>query len=245
VAVIVHDTAAEADDGDQAQGGKKHSTEHHGFLQLELSPGEPGASVTRTCRFIHGGGWAPKTHQRRVRVNRAGQGRTPRIKSVVTLAEENTTRCDVRGTCRLIGPAAGTDPEGLHPPEEQTMKAAVSRTILVALAAALVLMAGCSGSTTIKSDLVLAGNGSARLDLHRKTEAINLFNDSDVPVRIKVLGKRDRVYSNMLLNGHDRVRLDLANARAVEFGNENDEQALIRWILTNHDRIEYSMAIDP
>ncbi len=125
------------------------------------------------------------------------------------------------------------------------MKAAVSRTILVALAAALVLMAGCSGSTTIKSDLVLAGNGSARLDLHRKTEAINLFNDSDVPVRIKVLGKRDRVYSNMLLNGHDRVRLDLANARAVEFGNENDEQAVIRWTLTNHDRIEYSMAIDP
>jgi hypothetical protein len=125
------------------------------------------------------------------------------------------------------------------------MKAAASRTILVAIAAALVSMAGCSGSTTIKSDLVLASNGGARLDLHRKTEAINLFNDSDVPVRVKVLGKRDRVDSNLLLNGHDRVRLDIINARAVEFANENDEQAVIRWTLTNHDRIEYSMAVDP
>ena len=125
------------------------------------------------------------------------------------------------------------------------MKAAGSRTILVALATALVLMAGCSNSTTIKSDLVLSSHGGARLDLHRKTETINLFNDSDVPVRVKVLGKRDRVDSNMLLNGHDRVRLDIINARAVEFINTNDEQAVIRWTLTNHDRIEYSMAISP
>jgi len=125
------------------------------------------------------------------------------------------------------------------------MKAAGSRTILVALATALVLMAGCSNSTTIKSDLVLSSHGGARLDLHRKTETINLFNDSDVPVRVKVLGKRDRVDSNMLLNGHDRVRLDIINARAVEFINTNDEQAVIRWTLTNHDRIEYSMALNP
>ncbi len=125
------------------------------------------------------------------------------------------------------------------------MKAAVSRTVLVAIAAALVLMAGCSSSTTIKSDLVLASHGGARLELHRKTETINLFNDSDVPVRVKVLGKRNRVYSNMMLNGHDRVRLDIIDARAVEFDNENSEQAVIRWILTNHDRIEYSMVVDP
>ncbi len=125
------------------------------------------------------------------------------------------------------------------------MIAAGSRTILVALAAALVLMAGCSNSTTIKSDLVLSSHGSARLDLHRKTETINLFNDSDVPVRVKVLGKRDRVDSNMLLNGHDRVRLDIINARAVELLFANDEQAVIRWTLTNHDRIEYSMALNP
>ena len=125
------------------------------------------------------------------------------------------------------------------------MRAAVSRTILVAIAAALVLMAGCSGGTTIMSDLVLASGGSARLDLHRKTEAINLFNDSDFPVRVKVLGKRDRVDSNMMLNGHDRVRLDIITARAVEFVNENDQQVVIRWTLTNHDRIEYSMAVNP
>jgi len=125
------------------------------------------------------------------------------------------------------------------------MKAAVSRTILVAIAAALVLITGCSSSTTIKSDLVLSSHGGARLELHRRTETINLFNDSDVPVRVKVLGKRDRVDSNMLLNGHDRVRLDIITARAVEFVNENDEQAVIRWTLTNHDRIEYSMAINP
>ncbi len=125
------------------------------------------------------------------------------------------------------------------------MKAAASRTILVAIAAALVLMAGCSSSTTITSDLVLSSYGGARLELHRKTETINLFNDSDVPVRVKVLGKRNRVYSNMMLNGHDRVRLDIIDARAVEFDNETNEQAVIRWTLTNHDRIEYSMVVDP
>ncbi len=146
----------------------------------------------------------------------------------------------------LLDPKAADDPPvARYPLEDDTMKAAVSRTILIAIAAALVLTAGCSSSTTIKSDLVLASHGGARLDLHQKTETINLFNDSDVPVRIKVLGKRDRVDSNMLLNGRDRVRLDIIDARAVEFVNVNDEPVVIRWTLTNHDRIEYSMAIDP
>lgn len=125
------------------------------------------------------------------------------------------------------------------------MKTAVSRSLLVVLAAALVVIAGCSGATTIESDLVLASYGGARIDLHQKTETINLFNDSDVAVRIKVLGKKDRVDSNMLLNAQDRVRLDIVNARAVEFANENGEDAMIRWALTNHDRIEYSMALNP
>jgi len=146
----------------------------------------------------------------------------------------------------LLDPDAADDPPvARYPLEDDTMTAAVSRTILIAIAAALVLTAGCSSSTTIKSDLVLASHGGARLDLHQKTESINLFNDSDVPVRIKVLGKRDRVDSNMLLNGQDRVRLDIIDARAVEFVNVNDEPVVIRWTLTNHDRIEYSMAIDP
>ena len=125
------------------------------------------------------------------------------------------------------------------------MKAALSRTMLIAIAAALVLMAGCSSSTTIKSDLVLASHGGARLDLHQKTETINLFNDSDVAVRIKVISKRGRIDSNMLLNGQDRVRLDLINALAVEFVNVNDEPVVIRWTLSNQDRIEYSMAVNP
>ncbi len=125
------------------------------------------------------------------------------------------------------------------------MNAAFSRTILIALAAALVVTAGCSSGTTIKSDLVLDGHGDARIDLHQKTEAINLFNDSDVSVRVKVIARKNRVDTNMVLHGQDRVRLDITEARAVEFINVNDEQAVIRWTLTNHDRIEYSMAVNP
>ncbi len=125
------------------------------------------------------------------------------------------------------------------------MNAAFSRTILIALAAALVVTAGCSSETTIKSDLVLDGHGDARIDLHQKTEAINLFNDSDVSVRVKVIARKKRIDTNMVLHGQDRVRLDLTEARAVEFINVNDEQAVIRWTLTNHDRIEYSMAVNP
>ena len=125
------------------------------------------------------------------------------------------------------------------------MKAAFSRTMLIALAAALVVMAGCSSGTTIQSDLVLAGHGGARIDLHQETETINLFNDSDVSVRVKVIARRNRVDSNMVLHSQDRVRLDIIEARAVEFINVNDEEALIRWTLTNHDRIEYSMVVNP
>ena len=125
------------------------------------------------------------------------------------------------------------------------MNTNVCRTIQVALAAAMVLLIGCSSGTTIKSDLVLAGFGTARIDLHQKTDAIDLVNDSSVPVRIKVLGKKDRIVSNMLLNAHDQVRLDILTARAVEFRNDNGEQAVLRWTLRNHDRIEYTMALNP
>ena len=125
------------------------------------------------------------------------------------------------------------------------MNTIVSRTLQVAMAAAAALVVGCSGGTTITSDLVLAGYGTARIDLHQKTEAIDVVNASDVPVRIRVLGKRDRIVSNMLLNGHDQVRLDIITARAVEFDNDNGEQAVVRWTLRNHDRIEYTMALNP
>ena len=125
------------------------------------------------------------------------------------------------------------------------MNTLILRTLQITLAAAASLLVGCSSGTTIKSDLVLGGFGSARIDLHQKTEAIDLVNDSDVPVRIRVLGKKDRLVSNMLLNSHDQVRLDILSARAVEFENDNDEQAVIRWTLRNHDRIEYTFALNP
>ncbi|MCH7799570.1 MAG: hypothetical protein IID28_14170 [Planctomycetes bacterium] len=125
------------------------------------------------------------------------------------------------------------------------MNTIVFRTLQVALAVAAALLAGCSSGTTIKSDLVLAGYGSARIDLHQKTDAIDLVNNSGVAVRIRVLGKKDRIMSNMLLSGHDQVRLDILTARAIEFDNDNGEQAMIRWTLRNHDRIEYTMALNP
>ncbi len=125
------------------------------------------------------------------------------------------------------------------------MNTIVFRTLQVALATAAALLVGCSGGTTIKSDLVLASYGTARIDLHQKTEAIDLVNDSGVAVRIKVLGRKDRIVSNMLLNGHDQVRLDILTARAVEFDNDSGEQAVIRWTLRNHNRIEYTMALNP
>lgn len=125
------------------------------------------------------------------------------------------------------------------------MNTIVFRTLQVALAVAAALLVGCSSGTTIKSDLVLAGYGTARIDLHQKTDAIDLVNNSGVAVRIRVLGKKDRIMSNMLLSGHDQVRLDILTARAIEFDNDNGEQAMIRWTLRNHDRIEYTMALNP
>jgi len=125
------------------------------------------------------------------------------------------------------------------------MNTIVFRTLQVALAVAAALLAGCSSGTTIKSDLVLAGYGTARIDLHQKTDTIDLVNNSGVAVRIRVLGKKDRIMSNMLLSGHDQVRLDILTARAIEFDNDNGEQAMIRWTLRNHDRIEYTMALNP
>jgi hypothetical protein len=125
------------------------------------------------------------------------------------------------------------------------MNAVLRRTLQLILAATVMIMAGCSGTTTIESDLALGGHENARLDLHQKTEAIDLVNNRNVPVRIKVLGKRDRVVSNMVLNGHDQVRLDILTARAVEFENESDEPALLRWTLRSHDRIAYTMALNP
>ncbi len=126
------------------------------------------------------------------------------------------------------------------------MKTTLSRTILCTLVpAALLVLGACSRSTVIKSDLVLEAQSRARIELHQTTQAIELLNDSDADVRVVVLDKKDRVVSNMLLSAHDRARLDLLPARALEFDNPSDKRAVVRWVLRNNDRIEYTLAMNP
>ncbi len=122
------------------------------------------------------------------------------------------------------------------------MNTMLRRTLQIVVPAAAVLLTACSGVTTIKSELVLDAFGRARIDLHQKTEAIELRNDGATTVRVQVLGKKDRVVSNLELRGHDQVRLDIETARAVRFENKGDEKAVVRWTLINHDAIEYTMA---
>ncbi len=126
------------------------------------------------------------------------------------------------------------------------MKTSLSRTILCTLVPATLLVLGaCSRSTVIKSDLVLEAKSRARIELHQTTQAIELLNDSDADVRVVVLDKKDRVVSNMLLSARDRARLDLLPARALEFDNTSDKRAVVRWVLRNNDRIEYTLAMNP
>ena len=126
------------------------------------------------------------------------------------------------------------------------MKTTLSRTVLCTLVPATLLVLGaCSRSTVIKSDLVLEAQSRARIELHQTTQAIELLNDSDADVRVVVLDKKDRVVSNMLLSARDRARLDLLPARALEFDNPSDKRAVVRWVLRNNDRIEYTLAMNP
>ena len=119
-------------------------------------------------------------------------------------------------------------------------------TVLCTLVPATLLVLGaCSRSTVIKSDLVLEAQSRARIELHQTTQAIELLNDSDADVRVLVLDKKDRVVSNMLLSARDRARLDLLPARALEFDNTSDKRAVVRWVLRNNDRIEYTLAMNP
>ncbi len=123
------------------------------------------------------------------------------------------------------------------------MKTVIRRMLQVAVGAVAILAAGCT--TTIKSDLVLKPQGSARIELHQKTQAIHLLNDSDTEVSVLVLGKKDRVISKMTLAGRDQARLDLLPAKALRFENTGDVQGVIRWTLSNDGRIEYSLALTP
>jgi hypothetical protein len=107
------------------------------------------------------------------------------------------------------------------------------------------LVVACSGTTTIKSDLVLDANAGAKLTLKQKTQAIDVYNNSQTHVRVVVLDKKERVISDMVLDAHDKARLDLAGARAVRFDNEADGQAVVHWTLRNDDRISYDLAMNP
>ena len=42
-----------------------------------------------------------------------------------------------------------------------------------------------------------------------------------------------------------QARLDLLKARAVQFHNDNNVQTVVRWTLSNDDRIEYDLALNP
>jgi hypothetical protein len=125
------------------------------------------------------------------------------------------------------------------------MNATFRRTLAALVSTGVLVAAGCSGTTTIKSDLVLDINAGARIELHQQTQAVELVNESVTEVSILVLGKKERVISRMRLNAFDQARLDLVGALALQFENTGHEQAIIRWTLLNDDTIEYSLAMTP
>ena len=125
------------------------------------------------------------------------------------------------------------------------MRAIIRNTFAAAAGVCVLLLGACSSTTTIKSDLVLDADSQARIQLHQKTEAIDLFNDSNAPVRVLVLDKKDRVISNMLLAGQDQARLDLMKARAIQFNNDSLSRATVKWTLRNDSRIQYDLALSP
>ncbi len=125
------------------------------------------------------------------------------------------------------------------------MKTIFRNTLGAVVGASVLLLTACSGTTTIKSVLRLDAESHARIKLGQETQAIDVHNQGDAPVRILVLDKKDRVISNMLLGGRDQARLDLLKARAVQLNNDNEVQAVVHWTLSNDDRIEYDLALSP
>ncbi len=97
------------------------------------------------------------------------------------------------------------------------MTHSIRNMFLAVLAAGVIIVTGCSSTTTIKSDLVLEPSGGARIHLRQPTKAIDILNDSDADVRVLVLGKGDRVLSDMFMGSRDQARLDLTGARAIRF----------------------------
>jgi hypothetical protein len=125
------------------------------------------------------------------------------------------------------------------------MKTTLRNTLGAVVGASVLLLTACSSTTTIKSVLQLDAESHARIKLGQETQAIDVQNEGDTAVRILVLDKKDRVLSNMLLGGYDQARLDLFKARAVQLNNDNNAEAVVRWTLSNDDRIEYDLALSP
>ncbi len=83
------------------------------------------------------------------------------------------------------------------------MNAWYRNTLWTFATSGILLVAACSSSTTIQSDLILDGNAGAKLTLKQKTQALDVFNTSQAPVRVIVLDKRERVISDIMLDAHD------------------------------------------
>ena len=115
------------------------------------------------------------------------------------------------------------------------------RSLWVLVPASVLALAGCGKTMSIKSDLILQPDSRARLELEQKTETIDLHNDSNTQVRIRVLDKKGGVITDLLLNADDRARLDLLTARSIKFNNSSDRRAMVTWVLRNNAAIEYTM----
>ena len=104
------------------------------------------------------------------------------------------------------------------------------RSLWVLVPASVLALAGCGKTMSIKSDLILQPDSRARLELEQKTETIDLHNDSNTQIRIRVLDRKGGVITDLLLNAADRARLDLLTARSM-----------VTWVLRNNAAIEYTM----
>ncbi len=170
------------------------------------------------------------------------------VTDLVKCAPANVEESEVR--CRAMtnrSRASGSLPDRSRRARKDTgiQGRAMKEIFRIGLVAGIVALAGCSNATTIKSDLVLQPNSRARIQLHQRTQAIELLNDSDTDIHVTVLDNRDRTVSDMMLSAHDQVRLDLLPARAIQFENKGTHRGVLRWTLRNDNKIEYTLAMSP
>ena len=115
-----------------------------------------------------------------------------------------------------------------------------NRSTLLGLAAgATLLLAGC-GMKKIQSFVRLDTDQRTRIELHQETSAIELANDGTTTISVTVMDRKKKVLQKMMLDANERVRLDLINARTVQFDNEG-APTVVRWTLLNGSTIQYTM----